>query len=199
MRAITSIATGGVVAVLSAIGLVHLIREVLHYGCEFLVGGEAGDGSWACSDGIGYILPGLSLAVPIFLSSVVGTIATFALRGRHARRVVLGLTAATPIAWAFVWTLMAAQQYVDQHPDSYGVWRSAVLPAVLVALIGVLVLAVTPIRSAAADHTVLSVGLVLLLVAAVLQPGLIPVLAVAAGFGAGATRPMTTPRYVLAH
>lgn len=72
MRAIASIAIGATVAVLSAPFLVHLVKTVLHCGCQFLVGGEAGDGSWVCSDGIGYFLPGVSLVVPVFLAAVVG-------------------------------------------------------------------------------------------------------------------------------
>jgi hypothetical protein len=198
MRAITSIATGATVAVLSWPFLIHLIREVLHYGCEFLVGGEAGDGSWACADGIGYIMPGLGLTAPIFLASVVGLVATLTLRGPLARRIALGLSAAAPLAWAFVCTLFAARQYVSFHPDSMGVWMGSVVPALAVSAGGVLVLVVTRIRSARVDGIVIGVGLVLFVVAAALQPGLIPVLAVSAGFGVAATRPITTPHYVLA-
>lgn len=199
MRAIISIALGATVAVLSAPFLMHLVKSVRHYGCEFLVGGEAGDGSWACSDGIGYVLPGVSLVVPVFLAAVVGAVLTFALRGFRARRTALGLSAVAPLAWAFVWTLMAAQQYVDHHPDSIGVWASAILPALLVSLGGVLVLALTPIRSAVGDGIVLGVGLALFLVAAALQPGLIPILAVSAAFAVASTRPMSMPNYVLTH
>lgn len=197
MRAIASIATGTTVAVLSAPFLVHLMKTVLHYGCQFLVGGEAGDGSWVCSDGIGYFLPGVSLVVPVFLAAVVGAVVTFALRDRRARRIALGLSAAAPLIWAFAWTLMAASQYADHHPDSMGVWATAVLPALLLSAGGVLVLAVTPIRSSVADGIVLGVGLALVLVAAALQPGLIPILAVSAGFGVAATHSMTVPAYVL--
>lgn len=187
------------IAVVTAPALMHLVRAVLHYGCDFLVGGEAGDGSWACSDGIGYILPGVSLVVPVFLSAVLAVVLTFTLRGRAARRIVLGLGAVVPLAWAFTWTLAAAQLYVDRHPDSLGVWASAVLPALVIAVGGVVVLAVMPIRSALGDGIVLGVGLALFLAAAALQPGLIPILAVASAFGVAATRPMTTPEYVLTH
>lgn len=197
MRAITALGLGATIATLSATTLMHLVQGVLHYGCEFLIGGEAGTGSWVCSDGIGYLLPGISLVVPVFLAAVLGTVVTFALRTRLARRIALGLSAVAPLAWAFVWTLSAAKLYVESHPDSIGVWASAVLPALLVSVGGVLVLAVTPIRSAVGDGTVLGVGLALFIVSAAMQPGLIPILAVSAAFGVAATRPMTTSMYVL--
>ncbi|CDK00895.1 exported hypothetical protein [Microbacterium sp. C448] len=79
MRAITALGLGATIATLSATTLMHLVQGVLHYGCEFLIGGEAGTGSWVCSDGIGYLLPGISLVVPIFLAAVLGTVVTFAL------------------------------------------------------------------------------------------------------------------------
>ena len=197
MRAVAALLLGATIAVVTATALMHLVRTVLHYGCDFLVGGEAGDGSWACADAIGYILPGVSLVVPVVLVAVTGVILTFGLRGRSARRIMLGLGAIAPLTWAFLWSLTAAQLYVDRHPDSLGVWVQAVLPALVVALGGVLVLVVTPIRSPLGDGIVLGVGLALCLTSVVLQPGLTPVLAVSAAFGVAATRPMTLPEYVL--
>ena len=199
MRAITALGLGATIATLPATLLIHLVQSVLHYGCEFLVGGEAATRSWACSDGIGYLLPGISLVVPIFLAAVLGTIVTFALRARLARRVALGLSAAAPLAWAFVWTLSVARFYLDRHPDSIGVWASAVLPALLISVGGVLVLVLTPVRSAVGDGMLLGTGFALFLVVAAVQPGLIPILAVSAAFAVASTRPISVPSYVLTH
>lgn len=197
MRAISALGVGAAIAVFTAIALLHLVRTVLHYGCEYLVGGEAGFGSWACADGIGYIFPGLSLLLPVFLVSVVGLVLMFALRAGWARRIVLVIGAIVPLTWAFIWTLGSAQLYVGRHPDSLGVWASAILPALSIALGGALVLAAGPIRSVRSDLIVLGLGMGLFVLAAALQPGPIPMFAISAGFGVAATRPMTLPNYVL--
>jgi len=131
----------------------------------------------------------------VFLAAVLGVVLTFTFRGQTARRIVFGLSAVAPLMWGSLWTFMAAHLHLDLHPDSLGVWASAVLPALLVALGGVFVLVVTPVRSAIGDGTVLAVGLGLCLTAVVLQPGLTPILAVSAAFGVAATRPTTLPVY----
>lgn len=192
MRALVSIAAGAIVAVLTFPFLMYLVRDVLHYGCELLVGGEAGEGTWACSDGIGYLLPGLSLVVPIFLAAVAGVVVSFALRNPRARRVSFGVSAIAPLAWAGGWTLLAADQHAGSHPDSFGVWATTVLPSLLVSAVAVAVLTAAPIRSVRVDLAPFVSGAGLLVLAAVLQPGLIPIMAVSGGFAVAATRPSSS-------
>lgn len=66
-------------------GLVTLaVLHARHVGCDYVVGGEAGDGTWLCPDGIAYFLPTTAAGL------VVGASVLLVYLAREVRRADAG-------------------------------------------------------------------------------------------------------------
>lgn len=60
-RVVVAVAAATAVAFVAAFVAVSVFRA-RHFGCDYAVGGEAGDGTWLCPDGIAYFLPTTAVA-----------------------------------------------------------------------------------------------------------------------------------------
>jgi hypothetical protein len=164
---------GVAVAVVAGPLLLFLVRETFHYGCSWLVGGEAGNGSWTCSDGVGYIAPALGMPLPIAIALIGGAYSLLFLRRRVIRSRMLFFLALVPILSLAVMILYAAGTVARSYPDAYGDWTRLVLPAVVLCLLGTLVLLCLPILGERGGRAGLWAGVALFAVAVVAQPMLI--------------------------
>lgn len=173
-----------------------LIREVLHIGCTWLVGGEAGDGMWMCADGIGYIGPGLSFGGPLLLGVVAGTAVSLTQRTASRRRWAFAVAALFPLVWTAAWTILATEHHRTLHPDALGVWGRSIMPALLLAALAVGVLVTAGRGRAASTALRVSLGGALLFASLVVQPALLPVVSITSGFAVAATRPSAETRAV---
>ncbi|GAA5153681.1 hypothetical protein GCM10025768_23710 [Microbacterium pseudoresistens] len=168
-EAITVLVIGGLcipIAMTSAIGM---LREQLHLRCSYLTMGDP-TGDWVCADGIGYIGAGVAL---LLLSGLPVLIAFFVVLATDDSPRVLAALAPLPVVLVVASTALFTLTRGDAVPagESWpGIWWAAVGIAGLLAILGVVALAIpTP---GPRRRVLIVAGTALLLTAAVMQPGL---------------------------
>lgn len=141
-EAALAVLAGGVLALFFGWWALGLVRETLHFGCSWGIGGEWGpEGTWVCADGIGYLGVAVVLGGMSALLAVAGLLVAVA-RPSRARAVVFLVLAAIPIGWIGWWTYYAATSYSWPRPASetgWGLWVAAVLPSIILCMIGLVV------------------------------------------------------------
>lgn len=181
---------GGIAGALFAPVVVSLLRDELRFGCAWAAAGEGA--GWSCGDGIGYVLPVAGLAGMALLVAAAGATLAARQRPRSSDPVLLAALAVVPLAWAGVWTLASVTVLARAFPpdlDPVAVWARLVLPALVIALLGVAVVVGAGSFPSPWSAVGRVLGAVLVLVACVLQPGLLVAILPAAGLAvAAATR-----------
>lgn len=154
---------GGLVTLVFAPGTVDLLRDDLHVGCSYGTMGEA-DGSWFCSDGIGYLFPGAGLlSVPGL--ALICALALLPARFDTIGRVLTAL-AFVPLAWVAALTASVTVARSDALPAGVtwsGVWLVAVGLPLLGCLLCATVVAARRLLPAALQTPATIVGLAALL------------------------------------
>jgi hypothetical protein len=179
----------GVIAFVLASSALKLVREELHHNCGMPPPGSEGAGTWICSDGIGYL--GMAGILGMGWLTVVLAGSLIALLVRHDRpaRLALVILAAVSTAWILGLTWHGSSTQVqDQYAPLTGAeyWVGAVGPAAVISAIG-LAVGMVSLQPTGPLSRLLGIGAtVLLIVAAVLQPGLSLNLIPAAGLLAAA-------------
>lgn len=172
--AATAVLVGGVVALFFGFSAHPLVRDKFHYNCSWDIGGEWGpDGTWVCADGIGYLTIAVMLGAVSGLLVLAGLIVSVALPAR-SRLMVFLVLAAVSVSWTCWWTLYAATFYAGSRPvgeTGEGIWAQAVLPSILLSVLGLLIGAVGALTMRRWSPIVLWCGVVVMSVAAVLQIG----------------------------
>ena len=166
-----------------AMAALAFLKDRVHLYCEFARMGSDDPGVYLCADGIGYILPGLILAVVIglLLLATSLTVAIGLLRPRIAVRVLAGVGI---VALAFP-LLTAAVAMSLRHPASnipVDTWSTVLLVPTLVLSAAAVALTITFfVRSSTVIRIALSAALALTLAATIVEPtlafGTVPALA----------------------
>ncbi|KDA07206.1 hypothetical protein DC31_00630 [Microbacterium sp. CH12i] len=165
---------GGILALILSVQAVGMLREQLHVGCSFGTMGEA-TGSWMCTDGIGYLFPGLALLFGSGLSLLIGVFVVLGARLERTRRRALTVLAFAPLLWSLGWLSSVTLARTDPLPDGEtwpGVWLIAVGISALLALAGAALAASAPPLRGGAAYLLWLTGGALLVAASIVQPGL---------------------------
>lgn len=184
-----SVLVSGVIAFVLASSALELVREELHHNCEMQPLGPEGAGTWICSDEIGYLSIAGILAMGLLAVVLVGFLIALLVRYDRPARLALAILAALSTAWILGLTWYGSSTQVqDQYAPMTGAeyWLGAVGTAAVVSAIGVAV-GMSSLLQTGPLSWFLGIGAtVLLIVAAVLQPGLSLNLIPAAGLLAAA-------------
>lgn len=189
---IVCIATGLVLSVLWSMTPITLLRDELHARCSYMVMGD-GPGSYACADGIGYLMPTALLLLSSLLASVAAGAIVCVAPLRDAASVssvatVSALCAVAPLACVlFVTWWMATTTF---PPSNSGVhWVEAMGPAAALLLVGSTLAVASAVAGRLAGGMLAALGAITAVVAAMAQPGVSVAVAsatallVAAAFG----------------
>ncbi len=153
---------------------VSLFRDTFHYNCSWGIGGEWGADGWMCGDAIGYLMPAVRLGGMAALLLLVGVFVAMA-RTSIRRTVAFVVMAAVSLGWVAWWTYMGAVRDAGARPTGEtgaGVWTDAVLPAVIVAIVGLMLGGIGCMTSYQWSPVVVWGGVGLTLVATAMQPGI---------------------------
>ncbi|MGX1702761.1 hypothetical protein [Microbacterium sp. NPDC055357] len=178
---------------------INLLRDQLHIHCSWVGAEAAGDGTWACSDGIGYLGFGLFLAAMWLATAIGGPIIAVLVRdGRDARGFLLGL-ATVSAAWILGGTFLGAATLVgDEHAPAEGLesWVTAVGPSAIPTFAAVAAAIAALIIRGATARVLLIAGALLLGYSTALEPGVGINLLPAAGLltAAAIRSPIRAPR-----
>jgi hypothetical protein len=177
---------GGLVGLMLAGATVGFLREGLRYGCDYILEGE-GAGSWLCQDGIGYLGAGIPLVGIALLTAAAGATVSAA-RGPVRARValLLAIAAVPPVGFGastfYAVTVLGRTLPPGQHP--LDAWWTLVVPCVVATLLAVAAVGagiVVGRRRPRVGAIVVAAGFGLFVVAGVLQPGALVLIAPAAG------------------
>ncbi|WP_203135731.1 hypothetical protein [Microbacterium sp. JZ31] len=173
--------SGGFTSLVFGAATLWLLREQLHIGCDAYADGPEAAYSWICSDGIGYLAPGLTLVTMTALVVVVGLVVTALVRSDRSARVWFTVLAALPIVWTLAWTWYGSERLVypppGVHPIEY--WIGSLGPAALVCLLALVVAVMALFVSGRMAFGLTVAAVVSIGIATVLQPGI--------GIASGAT------------
>jgi hypothetical protein len=188
-----AVALGGVLAILFAFASLGLVRETLHFNCSWGIGGEWGpSGTWACADGIGYVMVATALGGMSGVLLIVGLGISF-VRPSRSRSIAFLVLAAISLAWIGWFTFYTATAYAGPRPlgeSGAGMWVAMVIPGLTLGALGLLVGAVGVLRLRRGSTVALWAGVSVLGVATILQPGIGVATLVSTGMlaAAGASR-----------
>ncbi|MDZ8173264.1 hypothetical protein [Microbacterium xanthum] len=170
-----AVLAGGVLAFFFGWWALGLVRETLHFGCSWGIGGEWGqEGIWVCADGIGYLGVAVVLGGMSALLAVAGVLVGVA-RPSLARAVVFLVLAAISIGWIGWWTYYAATSYSGPRPANeagWGLWVAAVLPSIILCMIGLLVGGLGALTSRRWSTAALWCGVALIIIGTMVQIGI---------------------------
>ena len=193
-EAAIAVLSGASLAFILAMFSLGLARETLHFNCSWGIGGEWGvDGTWVCADGIGYLFVAVILGGMSALLCLAGLLTAVTPPSR-GRSIVFVSLAAVSLVWVGWWTYYAATAYTGPRPEGetgLGVWAVAVLPALALAVLGLLSAAVGALTRHRWSLWVLWGGIALIVAGTVVQPGIGIASMVSAGLlaAAAADRP----------
>lgn len=192
-----AVVSGGLLAFLCAGALLGLFRETLHYNCSWGVGGEWGpNGTWACGDGIGYLVVAVGLGGMSGQLLLIGLLTAIA-RPSPRRKVTFLTLATISLGWIAWWTFYAATTYTGPRPDGEtgsDLWVVAVLPALSLCSIGLLLGIVGCVTQHRCSAVALYSGIGLILIGTALQPGIGVATLVSAGMLAAARSSQSSAR-----
>lgn len=180
----------GVVAFVLAGSALDLVRDQLHHNCGMQPPGSEGAGTWICSDGIGYLATAGILAIGWLAVVLSGCLIALLVRPSRQARPALVILAAVSAAWVLGLTWYGSTTQVqDQYAPTTGAeyWLEAVGPAALVIVLGVTTGLPSLVPTGPLSWILGIVATILLIVAAVLQPGLSLNIIPAVGLLAAAT------------
>ena len=182
--AVWSVLAGGVVGLMLGGAAIGLVREQLHVSCSMGAPGSEGAGSWTCADGIGYLWWAGVLGLMWIVAVVIGGLVALLVRHDRVARVCLVLLAAASVVWILGWTrhgsaALVQDEYAPRTGPEY--WDSAVGPAAVAAVVGVVVGIVSVLLSGRVAWVLGLVAPLGLVVAMLLQPGIGVGIAPAAG------------------
>lgn len=193
--AVVSIVLGGALAFAFVGATVGLVRETLHFNCSWNIGGEWGpDGSWACSDGIGYVGVAITLGGMSAILLVVGLLTAIAAPSRRRSLILLAL-ATISLVWVGWWTAYGATLYTGPRPvDELGIdlWAAALLPSLILCALGLLVGGFAVFGARVRSYVAFVCGVGLVLIGTALQPGIGVATLASAGLLAAAGSPRPT-------
>ena len=165
----------GIVAFVLAGSALDLVRDQLHHNCGMQPPGSEGAGTWICSDGIGYLGIAGILGMGWLAAVLAGCLIALLVRPARQARLALVILAALSTAWIIGLTWYgSATQVQEQYAPMTGVeyWLEAVGPAALVSALGVALGLLSLMPTGPLSWVMGIVATILLIVAAVLQPGL---------------------------
>lgn len=165
----------GIIAFVLAGSALDLVRDQLHHNCGMQPPGSEGAGTWICSDGIGYLGIAGILGIGWLAVVLAGCLIALLVRSARQARPALVILAALSTAWVLGLTWYgSATQVQDQYAPMTGVeyWLEAVGPAALVSALGVALGLLSLMPTGPLSWIMGIVATILLIVAAVLQPGL---------------------------
>ncbi|MER7448478.1 hypothetical protein [Microbacterium sp. NPDC097977] len=180
----------GIIAFVLAGSALDLVRDRLHHNCGMQPPGSEGAGIWTCSDGIGYLGIAGILAIGWLTVVLSGCLIALLVRPSRQARPALVILAAVSAAWVLGLTwLGSARNVQDQYAPMTGAeyWLEAVGPAALVSVLGVALGLLSLVPTGPLSWILGIVATILLIVAAVLQPGLSLNIIPAVGLRAAAT------------
>lgn len=180
----------GIIAFILAGSALDLVRDQLHHNCGMQPPGSEGAGTWICSDGIGYLGIAGILAIGWLAVVLSGCLIALLVRPSRQARPALVILAAVSAAWVLGLTWYgSATQVQDQYAPMTGAeyWLEAVGPAALVSVLGVTMGLLSLVPTGPLSWIMGIVATILLIVAAVLQPGLSLNIIPAVGLLAAAT------------
>jgi hypothetical protein len=156
---------------------VGVVRDILHWDCEYLTDGEYSD--WVCADGISYITP--TIAIVLMQAAVLIAAAALVVLQRRRPGLWRGLPAALlgPCLILLAVVGLAHGSLADLHP----LQLSAAGCLALAAVVGV---AAASIGSGRAALPLLGLAVIAALAAAVIAPILLPLSIVDMGIGIAA-------------
>lgn len=185
-----SVAVSGIIAFVLAGSALDLVREQLHHNCGMQPPGSEGAGTWICSDGIGYLgIVGI-LGMGWLAVVLSGCVIALLVRPSRQARPTLVILAAVSTAWVLGLTWYGSTTQVqDQYAPMTGAeyWLEAVGPAALVSILGVTMGLLCLVPTGPLSWIMGIAATILLIVAAVLQPGLSLNIIPAVGLLAAAT------------
>ncbi len=165
---------GGFLALFSSLGAVGMLREQLHVGCSYGTEGEAA-GAWMCSDGIGYIFPGLALLSGSAVALLTGILVLLGASREGTRRTTLTILGFVPLLWSAGWLSAATLPRTDPLPTGetwLSVWAINVGIGALLAIAGLILAVVAPMHRGSVLRLLWIMAGVLLAAATIAQPGL---------------------------
>lgn len=164
---------GGFLSLAASPLTVSLLREGIHYACNYGTTGEAA-GAWMCADGIGYLLPGIALLATALLPALIGALIVFA-AGARTIVIALGVLSFIPVSAVALMTAALTITRDDPLPVDQtwpGVWAVTVGPSAALAVLGTALLAGARHGTHPASRMLMIVGGVLMLAGVIVQPGL---------------------------
>lgn len=173
--------------VVGGVPLLVFLRDGVHLYCEYSDVGESAPGTYFCADGIGYIVP---LVTIFFIWTLVSAAAVVAMSGwvpSALRPRLLGVLALAPLAY-LSWIAAGAAGSAGRTgtAQSRDLWTAPMLGVTIVlAAFAVVVLGLLVARGARPRLVLYIAGGALLLAALVAQPGMLAAILLAMGlFGA---------------
>ncbi|MGO1411021.1 MULTISPECIES: hypothetical protein [unclassified Microbacterium] len=168
-------AVGGAAALVTAPGLIWLLRDRLHVRCSTGAPGTEGYGTWVCADGIGYILPGIAVGGGVMMLVVVAMIISGVVSRDRVRAVLLVVFAGAAMAWGNILIAYGSANLV--HGRAAGIsgietWFDAMGVAVLCQAVSLASAIASFFVGARAARIAAWVAVVLACLGAVVQPGL---------------------------
>lgn len=204
--AVTAVLAGGLAGFLFGAATIGMVREQLHLSCSMGPPGGEGADTWTCADGIGYLGVAVVLGLMWFVAVVAGGLVALLVRADRVARVCLVILAAASVAWILAWSRYGSATLVgDEYApmSGLGYWNQAVGPAAIAAIVGTIAAAGSVATTGWTSRILEIAAPVALIVAIVLQPGLMVNLAPATGLlvasaarGSDPTTPSLRPRGV---
>jgi cytochrome bd-type quinol oxidase subunit 2 len=175
---------GFVASLVTSFELISLFRDELRYRCTFVTMGDSDAGSFACADGIGYLMiviaiHGVSVILMLGFAVIVFGPPTPKVQSRSAR--VAGL-AVVPVAFFIAATAYTVVQRPADDARNANYWVGPMLPATIILGVGIALIAVASTTTHARVRCIATACAALALVgAAVAQPGALPSVAMSLG------------------